>query len=456
MAVASDPYLAARSNQAPDRRSVSWGKPRLNDFKAFMTSDAGALARYRHRLQRRVHLHIDDIEPQSKKMSLADRTAFQTAVAVQLAAARRSTFRGDVALKLDLATTSKTAPQAHTIAKNLLDLLGTRQTGVPWPKRSLLYGDDRQIQALSVTCRHGEEHPSMRIEARPFAAMLDDLELAAEAVRISEMNMQTYYEQEREVEWIDTLRDLVRNEERERKTLGDDLYDAYRKMVCWSAQRALLGRSGVNIPVLGWLYGLPRGIPTGFDKSMWAQLVGGSKLRLQVGELPVAAGGSAPFRQRVADEITAFKKRWDWIINPLVVAVALEVVVRPSPRTPAGVLHDLDNIVRDYLIPGIVPAFGTVSDHRWMIDFDDLRRRDPKLAASWGPNPTPPVGTRNGVTRYEVWRLPAADEEPGFVSVALVADIDAKGDLMDQMEEHIGKWADDVECDRRHPWRQRR
>ncbi|PKP68231.1 MAG: hypothetical protein CVT83_05985, partial [Alphaproteobacteria bacterium HGW-Alphaproteobacteria-5] len=364
-----------------------------------MTSDAGALARYRHRLQRRVHLHIDDIEPQSKKMSLADRTAFQTAVAVQLAAARRSTFRGDVALKLDLATTSKTAPQAHTIAKNLLDLLGTRQTGVPWPKRSLLYGDDRQIQALSVTCRHGEEHPSMRIEARPFAAMLDDLELAAEAVRISEMNMQTYYEQEREVEWIDTLRDLVRNEERERKTLGDDLYDAYRKMVCWSAQRALLGRSGVNIPVLGWLYGLPRGIPTGFDKSMWAQLVGGSKLRLQVGELPVAAGGSAPFRQRVADEITAFKKRWDWIINPLVVAVALEVVVRPSPRTPAGVLHDLDNIVRDYLIPGIVPAFGTVSDHRWMIDFDDLRRRDPKLAASWGPNPTPPVGTRNGVTR---------------------------------------------------------
>lgn len=227
-------------------------------------------------------------------------------------------------------------------------------------------------------------------------------------------------------------------------------------MVCWSAQRALLGRSGVNIPVLGWLYGLPRGIPTGFDKSMWAQLVGGSKLRLQVGELPVAAGGSAPFRQRVADEITAFKKRWDWIINPLVVAVALEVVVRPSPRTPAGVLHDLDNIVRDYLISGIVPAFGTVSDHRWMIDFDDLRRRDPKLAASWGPNPTPPVGTRNGVTSYEVWRPPAADEEPGFVSVALVADTDAKGNLMDQMEEHIGKWADDVEYDRRHPWRQRR
>jgi len=428
----------------------------MSKFKDFMASDAGALARYKQRRRRCVHINIDNIEPQSKKMSPTDRAAFQTAVAEQLTALKRSTFRGDVALKLDLATTSKTAPHAHTIAKNLLHLLGARQAGVSWPKRSLLYDDDRQIQALSVSCRHGEDHPDIRIEARPFAAMLDDLELAAEAVRTAEMNMQTYYEEEREAEWIDTLRDLVCDEERERKTLGDDMYDAYRKMVRWSAQRALLGRSGVNIPVLTWMYGLPRGIPTGFDKTMWAQLVGGSKLRLQVGELPNAAGGSAAFRQRVTDEIAAFKKRWDWVISPLVVAVALEIVVRPNPKTPAAVLHDLDNIVRDYLIPGIVPAFGTVSDQRWTIDFDELRQRDPKLATSWGPNPTPPVGTRNGVTRYEAWRLPAAENEPGFVSVALVADIDAKGDLMDQMDEHISKWSDEVPGDSRHPWRRRR
>lgn len=425
-------------------------------IKSFLSSDAGALARYKQRRQRRVHLLIDEIEPQSKKMSATDRAAFQTAVAEQLTSLKRSTFRGDVAIKLDLATTSKTAPHAHTIAKNLLDLLGTRQPGVAWDKKSLLYGDDRQIQALSVSCRHGEDRPAIRVEARPFAAMLDDLELASEAVRASEMNMQAYYEEERETESIDTFRELVRDEARERKALGDAMYDAYRNMMRWNAQRALLGRAGVNISVLGWMYGLPRGIPTGFDKSMWAQLVGDSKLRLQMGELPIATGGSAAFRQRVSDEIAAFKTRWDWIINPLVVAVALEVIVRPNPKTPAAVLHDLDNIVRDYLIPGIVPAFGTVSDQRWNIDFDDLRKRDPKLAASWGPNPTPPASTRNGVTRYEAWRLPPVEGEPGFVSVALVADIDAKGDLMDQMDEYIRTWSDEITDDRRRPWHRRR
>lgn len=427
----------------------------LSDFKAFMASDAGKAARYQVRRGKRVHILIDGLEPQSKKMSTPDRMAFQGEVAAQLKTVKRSTFRGDVALKLDLVTASKTPPHAHTIAKNLLDLLGNRMMGVDWPKRSLLYADDSQIQALSVMCRHGEDRPSMRIEARPFSAMLDDLELATDATRATE-TMQSYYERDREDEWVDTFRELIRDEEKQRQALGDDMYEAYKKMARWSAQRALLGRSSVDISVLAWMYGLPRGIPTGFDKSMWADLVGQSKLRLQVGELPIATGGSSVFKQKVTEEITAFKQRWDWIIDPLVVAVALEVVVRPNAKTPPGVLHDLDNIVRDYLIPGIVPAFGTVSDQRWTIDFAELRARDSKLADAWGPNPTPPAGTRNGVTRYEVWRLPAVEDEPGFVSVALVADMDATGDIMEQVDENIDKWRDTLDDNDRPTWRRRR
>jgi hypothetical protein len=425
----------------------------VSTFEDFMASDDGAQARYQKRKRRRLHIYIGTVEPQSKKMPAIVRDMFQNAVAEELASAKRSTFRGDVALKLDLATTSKNAPQAHTIAKNLLDLLSVRRPGVTWLKQHLLYNDDRQIQALSVSCQHGKERPRIHIEARPFSAMLDDLELAADAARAAEINLDTYYNEERKAEWIDTFRDLVRNEEQTRRKLGNDLFEAYLKMARWSAQRALLGRSGVNIPVLSWMYGLPKGLPTGFGKDVWAELVGASKLRLQFGELPITSGDSDAFKQRVADEIAAFKQRWDWIIRPLVVAVALEVVVRPNPKTPAAVLHDLDNIVRDYLLPGIVPSFGTVSDHRWTIDFEDLRQRDPKFAASWGSNPTPPPGTKSGVTRYEAWRLPAVEDAPGFVSVALVADVDGKGDLMDQVDNYIRKWIDERSGDSRHPWR---
>ncbi|WP_204370058.1 hypothetical protein [Klebsiella michiganensis] len=406
-----------------------------------MNSDAGARARYEKRKQRRVYIYIDNIEPQSKKMPEAERDKFQEAVAEQLTTLKRATFTGDVALKIDLATTSKNAPQAHTIAKNLLDLLGVRRSNVKWPRRHLLYKDDRQIQALSVSCRHGEISPAISIGAQPFGSMLDDLELATEARRSIEMSSDYFYEQDCEADWIKTFRDLIDNETNYRRSLGDDGYDAYRKMVRWYAQRALLKSSGVTIPVLNWMYGRPKDIPTGFGQEMWASLISASKIRLQVGELPITKGSSDEFKQNVSKEITAFKNRWDWLINPLVVSVALEVIIRPNPATPPAVLHDLDNIVRDYLLPSIVPKFGTVSDHRWTIDFNELQRTNPEIAKSWGPNPMPPPGTKSGVTRYEAWRLPPVAGEPGFVSVALLADVGATGDHMDEIDKSIKTWA---------------
>src|SRR5262249_44856315 len=142
------------------------------------------------------------------------------------------------------------------------------------------------------------------------------------------------------------------------------------------------------------------------------------------------------------------QKKWGWVISPLVVPVALEVVVRPSPTTPKGVLHDLDNIVRDYLLPKVVPKFGTVSDHRWTIDFDELKRSDPKLAASWEANPLPPKSTRDGVTRYDAWRLPPAPPgTTGFVSVALVADMDFRGNTFDQIDDQVKRWSETLESD---------
>ncbi len=409
----------------------------MNSITDFLYSEAGARARHKMRKRRSVFIDILDIEPQSKKMPGDERDRFQTHVAQQLALAQRTAFKGDVALKIDLTTTSKNAPQAHTITKNLLDLLSERRPDIPWPRKHLLYKDDRQIQALSVTCRHGKSDPRISIEARPFKSMLDDLELAAEIIRKEEMSNDAWQREMYEEDWVKTFSDFRVNETEKRRIYGDSFYDNYVKLLRWSAQRELLGRSGVNIPVLGWMFGRPNDISFGFGAGEWANLLGRSKLRLQIGELPIGKGSSETFKKAISAEISSFKKRWDWIIDPLVLAVGLEVVVRPSPATPPAVLHDLDNIVRDYLIPNIVPSFGTVTDQRWTIDFDELRRISPDIADAWGPNPTPPISTKRGVTHYEVWRLPPIANEPGFVSVAIVADVDAPGGLMDNIDATI-------------------
>jgi hypothetical protein len=121
----------------------------------------------------------------------AQQDLFQVAVEEELKRQKRGPFTGPVALKLDLSTSAQNPPHAHTIAKNLLDLLSARRPAVAGRYRNLLYRDDQQIQALSVSCRHGEEHPLIRIEACPLSLMLDDLELATEIVRDEEMHFET-------------------------------------------------------------------------------------------------------------------------------------------------------------------------------------------------------------------------------------------------------------------------
>jgi len=103
--------------------------------------------------------------------------------------------------------------------------------------------------------------------------MFDDLELAGEANRDDETPSSHAY-RDLEEEWIDDLRKLRKNEKRLRQRFGDDFYNAYFKMVRWNAQRALLGRSGVDIPVLSWMYGRPKGLTAGISKEDWAYLQG--------------------------------------------------------------------------------------------------------------------------------------------------------------------------------------
>ncbi len=415
----------------------------------FLNTDEGRLTQYRHRKRRRLLFAFDDIEPQSKKMSEAHKDDFQRRIIQALDAQRRADFRGPLALNLQLSTTKATAPQAHTIAKNLLDLLAARRPNVRAARKQLLYKDDSQVHALTVSCTHGKNQPRISIGAKSLRAMLSDLELAAEALRSLDQNDSSrWYGGDRAQDEIRHFKQLVDREALNRSRVGDQLYNAMIKFGRWQAQQALLKSGSITTAQLAWLFGLPNNEFMSPITDLWDEVIRDSPLRLQIGELPTKVGQSGAFINRVDTSINEFKKKWDWIINPLVVPVALEVIVRPGPFTPKGVLHDLDNVVRDYLLPKIVPRFGTVTDYRWTIDFDELRQRDRKLADRWGPNPTPPKATRSGVTRYEAWRLPPSkDKLPGFVSVAMVPDLGFSEDIFTQIDRQIAQWAESIESE---------
>lgn len=88
--------------------------------KEWLDSDSGKRAQYERRRSRRLSIVTSAVEPQSKNMPPAGRDRFQKIVVTQMAAAKRHAYAGKLALQIELATTSKNAPQAHTSPRTCL------------------------------------------------------------------------------------------------------------------------------------------------------------------------------------------------------------------------------------------------------------------------------------------------------------------------------------------------
>jgi len=169
------------------------------------------------------------------------------------------------------------------------------------------------------------------------------------------------------------------------------------------------------------------GVRAGNDPAkMWQQIFKSSPLRLTLSEPPQETGGSAQWKQEIEDKLDTFKKRWGHVIDPLLVPVALEVVMQPPPLSRQRGVSDLDNILREYIIPRVVSVLNPISHHVFAIGSAPTKPR------------MPPPSTRSGVTRFEAFRLPPAREgSSGFVSAAIVADWTGLDSVLGRVDSEI-------------------
>ena len=125
---------------------------------------------------------IEGIEPRGKhSMPERDKDLVQGQLLQSLIDQHRMAFRGPLALRLWISTTDKTPTHSHNIAKNLLDLFGKPRANLATRRDSLLYTDDQQVHALSVTCHHGQAEPRIFARVDPLNALIEDLRLVEEA-----------------------------------------------------------------------------------------------------------------------------------------------------------------------------------------------------------------------------------------------------------------------------------
>lgn len=384
----------------------------------YIESPAGWLNLYRRRERRRMVLSIRGIEPRSKgSMPIADRLELQRRVLAWLRESGRCAFRGPVVVRLKLRTTSPTPPHAHTLAKCILDLLGAPTTGVSTRRRGLVYQDDGQIHGLSVMCEHGASAPRITIDAQALSDFVEDVAVAAQAM--DEEQHRRGHDDRGLAAAAERLGDLRADEALHRATVGDEAFETELRLARWEFQRAVLGYEMLRPRDLALLFGrlhpnLPtRGASSRDLMNVMAARFGRPLFRIPIEALPIKRGAGAEYRETVEPALGAFLKRWLGALTPLCAPVALEAIVKPPPG-PRHHLFDLDNVMRNYLIPVATKVLAPPSHYLWAM----------AGPATVKVGRTLPASTRVGLVRFEAWRAPrpTGDDSPGFVSMALVAD----------------------------------
>jgi hypothetical protein len=399
---------------------------RYRDPDHYLTSASFLRTQHSKRLMRMFHLEVEGIEPHGKRtMPEGDKLRFQNAVLQGLLRCKRRAFHLPLAMNVRLKTSDKNPSHPHTIVKNILDLLARPLPRLQTRRKALVYFDDSQISALSVTCNHGQLAPSIEMVVRPLRDLLDPLE---EAWRSG------WEDDDDDKRWdrgrilendFDQLDDLEKNESFWRKQFGNAEYEAWLRITHQNLQDSFWGRSGLTPLDILMLFDLNAvGV---HQEPRWDEVYSSSLLRIRLSELPQSDGQSTVWKSEIRAKLGEFREKWRKLLSPLLVPVAVEVILRPPPPNRQKNVHDLDNVLRNYLLPRVAEVLQPPSDYAFTLG--DVGRD------------LPPLSTRIGFSRYEAWRLPPAPEgSAGFVSLAIVADITGHESVLHRIDSTIDRW----------------
>ena len=414
----------------------------------FLESDQGLRILYVARLMRRLYFQIDGIEPRSKSaMSMADKISIQSAVLQHMASRRRKAFRGPIALNIRATTTEKTPSHAQTIAKNLLDLLGPPLPGVEGGGHGVLYFDDRQVRALSVSVQHGALSPSIHVTAARYADFLDDLSLAC---RVEHSTRSSY----RDTLDHFPLGGLIlrpRDEPMLRRVMGDSSIDSLMRTERYMSQKHLLSMSPFRLSELALILGAPLfGRRAAYElhdphSSKIEETIRSNPLRVTLPELPQRPGEARTYRQIIGEKLDEFQNQFASTLRPLLHPVAMEVLVKPPPLKQNPAVHDLDNLARNHLIPAVAAHLQPPFYGPWELDREG-RTGTHSEATQGSKERFMPASTKIGLTRYTVFEQARTsdDESPGCVTLSLVGDDGGFGAIFTRIDTVIDNWEDSL------------
>ena len=402
----------------------------------FLQTPEGWAVQRAARFPRTILAKVDE-EPERKgRRGSQSAASFQRQVLNEMEAFGRHAFTGPVALDLHFVSERKNPPAIYSLAKHVLDVLGTAAPENACPGRhSVLYKDDKQVSLLYVSHRQrwngpGETKGYTYLTARPLRDVIADLRLAEELRSGEYDEWDDHDDEESDPFWCP---DAVDDDDPWFEDQGEpsgpyrkilaflDDYTRYLRLerrqeehlavtdaVLASALTMLLGKR--NLPPR--LRSHPEISTRAAElEAMNRRMLLSSPLTLPLPGLPTVEGQGEQFRRMIRERLEAFRRQWP-LFRSLVVPVKVTFLVVPPEQG-----KDLDNIaltclpiVHEVLRPHIEPHYLSPA----FTDRDADPRREEALRRLQSLN-------AQSVTAYQVVQLPRAPDDPheGTLRLAL-------------------------------------
>lgn len=421
----------------------------------YLETPQGQYGRYQWRRMRGYNYYIFDREPLGQRTTNAQKAEFQHEILEKMKEHNRRSYRSKIVAEIWLDPTVQNPPHIHTAMKKLLDIFGNPLPESGIKRKGLIYQNDNQISYLSVRYHLGSGERGIRAKFAPFRHFVDNLKLAYEILSGHYDDYIDRYEFEREMEELDGYRDdhnfsdaiedFRRHEAEKERFLEHFSIKAYNSMHFMNkirAQEALLSMSKLSVNDLYNVFNTSEIFQNDVRLREIAEIVAGwvtgSSIRIQLPSLPTEEGQRNQYKEQIREYMRGFRTHYD-ILQPLYIPVIIEVIYKP-PIASVGFYKDLDNIIRDFILPIFHDEFKPPPTHGSVFSSAEYEDGDPLE----GMIRDIPKSVPYSVAGYEIVEIPRHpnDEEDGFLVVGLSPGSYANHSLWYRIDEVIEKWGE--------------
>jgi Holliday junction resolvase RusA-like endonuclease len=382
------------------------------------------------RKKKYIDLHLQ-YAPKSKKATSTDeRKKMQREVVAIMKKIGKKRLSGKIAIDVQVYASKPNLPNIENYMKNLLDILHKPEyLDDSCDAEFLPFGDDKDIAYIHARYAIAGDSPSIFIKIRPFTSFVSDVVMLNKA----EKNGNHYHE-----DAIDSYNDIIGHEDDYVALLGESGYENLKKLRLGSAQDHFSENSSIT-PLVIESMSFARRPKNGIEGVDWIfrqneammDAIMRHSIRIQLPSIPIRTGDDDSYKDKYKREIRTILEEYrsrhsmllEAIMSPLTVSAYYQ-----RPGTVRAGYKDLDNIMREYIIPLMNDVFSPPTSY---------------MNLGMGKELAP--GSSIGYEVLEIGRSKASSPE-GFIAIGLKMESFGES-IMQKASDYIDNYV--KECKRR-------